>query len=86
MKNRFVDFDSVSNELETRADKFASNILIPQRAYTRFTNKGDFSFKAITDFSGACEVQPFIVIGQLMKDGKIYWTLYSKERLRYKWA
>lgn len=86
MKNRFVDFDSVSNELEARADKFASNILIPKKDYKKFTDKGDFSFKAITDFAGICEVQPFIVIGRLMKDGKIDWTLYSKERLRYKWT
>lgn len=86
MKNRFVDFDSVSNEIEARADRFASNTLIPTRAYKMFVSKGDFSLKAITAFADRCEVQPFIIIGRLMKDEKIDWTLHSQERLRYKWA
>lgn len=86
MKNRFVDFDSVSNDLEARADKFASNTLIPAKAYRAFIRKGDFSLKAIIEFATLCEVQPFIVIGRLMKDERIDWTLYNKERLRYKWA
>lgn len=85
-KNKFVDFESVSGEIESKADKFASNILISSNEYKRFISRGDFSLNAINKFSDECGVGTFIVIGRLMKEKMIGWECYSKERIRYKWA
>ncbi len=85
-KNKFVDFESVSGEMESRADKFARNTLIPLGEFKYFVDQEDFSLSAINRFADECDVSPFIVIGRLMKEGLIGWECYSKERIRYKWA
>ena len=85
-KVRFFDFESVSTEVEVRADKFASNTLIRLAEYNKFLEKKDYSLDAIKAFSNKCEVKTYIVIGRLMKDGIIDWGSYKDERLRYKWA
>lgn len=85
-KNKFVDFESVSGEMELRADKFARNVLIPLNEFKQFAEHEDFSLSAINSFADKCGVSPFIVIGRLMKEGLIGWDCYSKERIRYKWA
>ncbi len=85
-KNKFVDFDSVLGEVEAKADRFASNILIPVADYKNFIRKKEFSLNSIKLFAKQCGVQPYIVLGRLMKDGVLDWTTYSHERVRYKWA
>lgn len=85
-KNKFVDFESVSSEMEARADDFARNTLIPLKEFQYFVEQRDFSISAINYFSKQSGVSPFIVIGRLMKEELIGWESYSKERIRYKWA
>lgn len=85
-KNKFVDFDSVSSDVEYRADRYASNVLIPANEYEQFVRDENFSLNAIRNFADKFDIQPFIVLGRLMKDEVIDWNAYSKERLRYKWA
>lgn len=85
-KVRFFDFESVSNEVEVRADKFASNTLIRLAEYNEFLEKKDYSLDSIKAFSEKNEVKTYIVIGRLMKDGVISWGSYNDERLKYKWA
>jgi len=85
-KNKFVDFESVSGEMESKADKFARNALIPLSEFKHFAAQEDFSLEAIRGFADECGVSPFIVIGRLMKEELIGWDCYNKERIRYKWA
>lgn len=84
-KTKFIDFDSVSGEMEEKADRFARNILIPLNQYKRFIAKKDIRLVAIREFANQCGVQTFIVLGRLMKDGILDWNAYSRERIRYVW-
>lgn len=86
VKNRFIDFNSVSNDAESKADKIARNTLIPLNVYKQFISGGDYSLSAIREFAKQNDIEPFIVIGRLMKDEIIGWNCYSAERLMYKWA
>ena len=86
VKIKFVDFESVSGDAELKADKFASDILIPTIDFKRFVAENNFSLDAIRSFADLCCVRPYIVIGRLMKEGMIGWDSYSNERIRYKWA
>lgn len=84
-KNNFVDFDSISSEIENRADKMASEFLINEKAYKSFKASGQYkSDSGIKAFSDSQKVQKYIVIGRLMKDGTIPWS--AKNRLKYNWA
>lgn len=85
-KNKFVDIDSVSGEAEARADKFASNTLIPATEYKKFIAKREFTLNSIKAFADKCGVPPYIIIGRLMKDGELELTAYNQERKRYTWA
>ncbi len=85
-KNKFVDFESVSGEMEAKADKFACDILIPLNEFNGFVAQKDFSLVTIKSFAAECGVKPYIVIGRLMKEELIGWVSYSEERIRYKWA
>ena len=86
IKNKFVDFASVSGEAELRADKFAGNILIPEKKYKKFIKEKPITLGRIRKFADDCEIAPFIVLGRLMKDEIISWDSYNNERIRYKWA
>ena len=82
----FIDFDSISNEIELKADKFARNTLIPLNDFKKFVAKENYSLGAIKEFAEKCKVSSFIIIGRLMKENLISWDNYSSERTRYKWT
>lgn len=84
---RFVDFDSIQNETEIKADAFASNTLIDPEQYRQFLRTSNCTtWSAIETFAANIQVQPFIVLGRLQKDGVLEWSDYSDKVKYYKWA
>ena len=81
-KQEFIDFDSVSGEIEQRADKMASEFLINSKDYKVFIDsKGYKKSQNIKTFAKSQNVQDYIVLGRLMNDKIIPW----KARPRYEW-
>ena len=86
-KTRFVDFDSVQNSAEIKADLFAGNELIDPDLYREFLHTGDcFSWTGIESFAEKAHVQPYIVLGRLQNDGILDWSDYSDKLVKYEWA
>ncbi len=56
------------DKIESEADSFARDILIPMNIYNEFIKKGDFSRKAIVDFAELVDIHPGIVVGRLQKE------------------
>ena len=84
---RFVDFDSIQNEMEAKADTFASNILIDPAQYRQFLRDNNCTvWSNIETFAESIHVQPFIVLGRLQNDGLLEWSDYSDKVRYYKWA
>ena len=81
-KTVFVDFDSVSAEIETAADKMACEFLLAPKAYMEFVGNGDFSKRSIEKFASLQHVKSYIVEGRLMKEGRISWG----DRPKYNWG
>ena len=81
----YFDYTFEDNEIENRADQFASEVLIPTALYKRFVEEREFSLNAIRSFSKKADIPCFIVIGRLQKEKYIPYTWYSGEKLRYKW-
>lgn len=82
-KTVFVDFDSVSSEMEEKADKTACDFLLDSKAYKNFVESGQYhSHYSIDEFAETQQVKSYIVEGRLMKDGLLPWG----PRLRYGWA
>jgi HTH-type transcriptional regulator/antitoxin HigA len=86
-KIRFVDFDSVQNEVESRADSFAGDVLIDPQLYRQFVHTNRYpSWSDIEELAFMAQVQPFIVLGRLQKDDVLEWSDYSEKVVYYKWA
>ena len=85
--NRFVDFDSVQNEQEESADKFASDLLINPDKYREFIlNTQNITWDDIEQFASSVKVKPFIVLGRLQNDKILDWSDYADKVVKYSWA
>ena len=81
-KHMFIDFASVSGEIEARADRLASEILINPKEYNAFVASQKYkSSSEIANFAASQNVKSYIVQGRLMKDKLIDW----RPRTRYEW-
>ncbi len=70
-------------ELETEADLFARNTLIPEAGYLKFINQGDFSESAIRRFANDANIHPGIVVGRLQKEEIIGYERFNRLKVRY---
>ena len=82
-KQKFIDFESAENEKELKADLFAQNSLIENKAYQDFVCKHDFSLNSIKKFSQSQNILPVILIGRMQKDGYLRWTDYPEQIVKY---
>lgn len=82
-KHEFIDFDSVSGDMEAKADSMAGEFLIDSREYKAFVgSEGYKRLGEIESFADSQNVKDYIVQGRLMKENLIPW----KARPRYEWA
>lgn len=82
-KHEFIDFDSVSGDVEAKADSMAGEFLIDEKAYRAFIVSEEYRrLSGIERFADSQNVKDYIVQGRLMKEGIIPW----KARPRYEWA
>ncbi len=72
--------------LEKDADEFAKNYLIDKIQYNEFLTKGDFSKKAIEEFSQDNQINPGIVVGQLQREKYIPVTRLNNLRHKYNFS
>ncbi|WP_110926826.1 HigA family addiction module antitoxin [Bacillus massiliglaciei] len=85
-KTTFLEYSDNRDQLEEEANAFAAQTLIPQRSYSNFTAKEDFSESAIIDFSHKVGISPGCVLGRLQRDGYVkYPTKLNKLKKSYKW-
>ena len=82
-KQKFIDFESVENTRETKADNFAQKMLLDSSAYSQFMNENNVSLKRIISFAESQNVAPSIVIGRLQHDKVIGWHEYTDNIEKY---
>lgn len=82
-KYEFIDFDSVSGDMEKKADRMAGEFLINSEEYKAFVSAGEYKRPSgIEHFAASQNVKDYIVRGRLMKEQIIPWSA----RPRYEWA
>lgn len=73
-KNIFLDeMNGWISPEEDAANKFASEILIPEKRYRMFADNQEFTPEAILEFSSDLRIAPGIIVGRLQHDNKIPW-------------
>ena len=87
INNLFVDFYSVSGDIEGRADEFAGNCLVDYEAYKKFVMGRDYSLSRIETFAKSQNVKRDIIIGRLQRDNILGWNdKLNKYITKYVWA
>ncbi len=79
---------SFDDEKEDEANLYAQRTLIPQDKYEAFVDQHHFFDEAvITDFADSIDRDPGIVLGRLMKDGKVPHTdVHLSKKLRHTYS
>ena len=86
-KATFIEYKDKRNEYEDEADLFASQTLIPQKSYSTFASKENFTESSILTFSEHVGIAPGCVLGRLQRDGYVpYPTKLNSLKKRYKWT
>ncbi|MCF6268781.1 MAG: HigA family addiction module antitoxin [Melioribacteraceae bacterium] len=86
-KENYISFWDTNNlndnyrAKEKEADKFASEMIIPQSQWNKFLKNGLFTYSEIRRFANEAKVKPGIVAGRLSKETG-NWSKYSKLRNR----
>ncbi len=83
IEDRLIDYEDTKNEIENRADEFASNILIAPEMYNLFIETGDYSLEHICWFCDEQCIPPYILIGRLQRDRYLNYHHYVDEKIKY---
>lgn len=75
--------DEATQQKENEANVFASDFLIPKKAYAAFTAAGLFSTAAIQRFAAELGVAPGIVVGRLQHDKLIAFNQFNTLKRRF---
>lgn len=83
----FIHYDKLElqNTLETEADKFSSDLLIPKKEYQDFISNNNFSKLSVQKFAQNISVPPGIVVGRLQHDNYIPYTNLNLLKNKYIW-
>lgn len=65
-----------ATEKEQEANDFASDFLIPPKAYNAFVEADTFTRSAVRSFADEQEIAPGIVVGRLQHDGHLGWRTH----------
>ena len=83
IKDKLIDYELNDDEIEEKADGFASNTLIDATAYNEYVQKGDYSLSSIKRFSNKLDIPTFILIGRLQRDNYLEYYHYPEEKIKY---
>ena len=72
-------------ELEAEANEWASNVLIPRRAWRQLVDAAPRSAHVVGTFAEAQGIAPGIVVGMLQHKGVIPWTHLNGLKVRQAW-
>jgi addiction module HigA family antidote len=73
------------NKLENEANRFASDFLIPTKAYKAFILEEDFSRSSIKAFAHSLKIAPGIIVGRLQHDEYIGFNNFNDMKQFFEW-
>lgn len=85
INQKLIDFTSIDNDVEKRADECARDMIITTEDYNQFIEERDFSIVTIVRFAKTQNVPPYMVIGRLQKEGYVSYSKFNDYKLKYEW-
>ena len=87
-KHVFIDGTKANEEptdIETEANQWAANFLIPQKDWKQFVATSLYGESAIRQFAEEQGVAPGIVVGRLQHEKHLLWSQLNTLKVRLKW-
>lgn len=88
-KEIFIDWTTPSEKtagIETEADEWASDFLVPRPHWTGFMTTASYSERSIRRFAEEQKIAPGIIVGRLQHERLLPWkTPLNKLKVRLKW-
>lgn len=78
-----AEMDEVNKALESEANEFAQNILLPEKEYEKFVNIGDFSEGQINKFADKINIHPGIIVGRLQMENHLGFDRLNRLKEKY---
>lgn len=75
--------DGTTDEDEAEADKFAGEVLIPQRKFDMFVSKRSFTDASMREFAALIGIDVGIVVGRLQKEGYLKYNWHNDLKTKY---
>ena len=86
-KDVFVDgANGVEDEIETEANEWAANFLVPRKEWRRFVNEGIYTAVRIRWFAEEQGIAPGIVVGSLQHEKLLPWNRLNSLKEKLRWA
>ena len=83
----FVDENNESDtDQESEANKWASNMLIPEAAWKQISQASPLNAKTVKEFAKEQGIAPGIVVGRLQHEGIIDWSHLNNLKVRLGWG
>ena len=74
------------SDIETEADKWASDFLVPRPHWTRFVTTASYSESSVRRFADEQGIAPGLIIGRLQHENHLLWlTPLNKLKVRLTW-
>ena len=81
-----IDVDPEAAAIESEADEFARDFLIPSAQWRDFSNSSYFEAGDVHEFAHSIGIAPFIVVGRLQKEGLVPYNRLTQMKRRYQWS
>ena len=72
--------------LESEADEFARDFLIPPKDWSEFCGQDYFAANDVLEFARSVGIAPFIVVGRLQKEKLVQYNRFTTLKQRYQWS
>ena len=86
-KRVFLDgTNGEEDDVETEANQWASDFLVPKAAWGHFARIGDYSEGNIRMFAENQGIAPGILVGRLQHEGRLPWNKLNGLKVKLQWA
>ena len=77
---------SVITDEDAEADTWASDFLIPRRAWEQFVSLSEFTESDVIHFADEQRIAPGIVVGRLQHEDRLRWDMLNHLKVRFEWG
>lgn len=81
-----IDKDPDLVTIESEADEFARDFLIPAVEWETYVSDGYFTAASIQEFSTRIQIAPFMVVGRLQREKRLDYNQMTGMKRRYQWV